>query len=101
MTKVLLLAVVMALFIGCGGDGKLKVKGTLTKHSVEGQDYFTIKDEKTNKLYRIDKNSEVELADKEGHKIKMAIKVLEKDSSADGVDTVASCTKCHHSVKEI
>ena len=99
MIKTLLLVAVVALFMGCGGDGKLKVKGTLSKQSLDGQDYFTIKDDKTNKLYRIDKESEVMIADKDGHKIKMAVKVLETDSSADGVDTVASCTKCHHSIK--
>ena len=101
MKKLILLSVIATLFLGCGGDGKLKVSGTLTKHNLNGQEYFTIKDEKTNKLYRIDKSSNTALADEEGHKIKMAVKVLEKDSSAEGVDTIVSCTKCHHSIKEL
>ncbi len=101
MKKILLLVTIATLFIGCGGDNKLKVSGTLTKHTKDGGDFFTIKDDKTNKLYRISKKSENTLKDKEGHKIKMAIKVLEKDSSAQGVETVISCTKCHHSVHEL
>jgi len=101
MKKILLLLAVATLFLGCGGDNKLKVSGTLTKHTKDGGDYFTIKDDKTNKLYKIAKKSEAVLADKEGHKIKMAIKVLEKDSSAEGVDTVMSCTKCHHSIHQL
>jgi len=88
-------------FIGCGGTNKLTVSGTLIKHSKEGQDYFTIKDDKTNKLYQIAKKSEEFLKDKINHKIKMKAKVLEESSSAQGVATIASCTKCHHSIKEL
>ncbi len=101
MKRILILLTIATLFLGCGGDNKLKVSGTLTKHSKDGRNYFTIKDDKTNKLYRIAKKSETALEDKEGHKIKMAIKVLEKDTSAEGVDTVMSCTKCHHSIKDL
>ena len=99
MNKILLLAAALVFLIGCAGDGKLKVSGNLTKHNGDTDTYFTIKDEKTGKFYRIAKESEEMLADKEGHKIKMAVKILEKDSSAQSVDTVKSCTKCHHSIK--
>ncbi len=97
----LLYLAVSIFFLGCGGENKVKVSGTLEKHHKDGQDYLTIKDDKTDKLYRIAKKSETVLEDKVNHKIKMAAKVLEKSSSAQGVDTIVSCTKCHHSIKEL
>ncbi len=101
MKQIFFITIALVFFIGCGGDGKLKVSGNLTKHNGESDPYLTIKDEKTGKIFRIAKESEVTLADKDGHKIKMAVKVLEKDPNAQGVDTVKSCTMCHHSIKEL
>ena len=97
----LLFLVVGILFLGCAGENKVKVSGTLTKHHKEERDYFTIKDDKTNKLYQIAKKSEIFLKNRVNHKVSMKAKILEESSSAQGVQTIASCTKCHHSIKEL
>ncbi len=99
MKYTIVLLTIGIFFLGCGGKDKLKVSGTLTKHYKNGNSYFTIKDDKTGKLYRIAKKSETLLENKENHKVSMATKILEKNSNAEGVETVVSCTKCHHSVK--
>ncbi len=101
MNKILFACVVSLLFMGCGGENKLKVTGTLEKHHKNGQEYFTVKDDETSKLYRIAKKSEASLEDRLGHRISMKVKVLEESSPAQGVETIASCTKCHHSIKEL
>ncbi len=97
MKKISIAIVVALLFIGCGGVNKLTVSGVLSKHNDKGNKYFTLKDEKTSKIYVINKASEILLNDKVGHKIKMKVKISQKDTD---MQTITSCTKCHHSIKQ-
>lgn len=99
MTKHILAIFILLMMIGCGGANKLQVEGVITKHHDDTQEYFLVKDEESQKVYRFAKESEAQLTDKIGHSIKMKAKILDTNGTDEYVATVASCTKCHHSVK--
>ena len=99
MIKRILGIAILLVMIGCGGTNKLQVEGVITKHHDDREDYFLVKDEESQKVYRFAKESEAQLAGKVGHSIKMKAKILDTNSTDTYVATVASCTKCHHSVK--
>ncbi len=98
MKRYILAIFVLLMMIGCGGSNKVQVQGIVTKHYDDTQEYFLVKDEETQKVYRFSKESEAQLEGKEGHSIKMKAKVMDSNSTDQYVATVASCTKCHHSV---
>jgi len=99
MKKSIFAIVVLLMIIGCGGTNKLQVEGVITKHHDDREAYFLVKDEESQKVYRFAKESEAQLVNKVGHSIKMKAKILDTNSTQEYVATVASCTKCHHSVK--
>ena len=93
--------VVAGLFFGCGGANRIKITGVLIKHEQNTDQYFTIKDENTSKIYRVSTTSKIPLDDLAGHRISMKAKILENSQNPQNVQTVRSCTKCHHKVKEL
>ena len=98
MRKHILAIFILLMMIGCGGTNKLQVEGVITKHHDDREAYFLVKDEESQKVYRFAKESEAQLTDRVGHSIKMKAKILDNNSTDGYVATVASCTKCHHSV---
>ena len=98
MRKHILAIFILLMMIGCGGTNKLQVEGVITKHHDDREAYFLVKDEESQKVYRFAKESEAQLTDRVGHSIKMKAKILGTNSTDGYVTTVASCTKCHHSV---
>jgi hypothetical protein len=99
MKKHFLVIFILLMLIGCGGTNKLQVEGVITKHHDDREEYFLVKDKESKKVYRFTKESEAQLNGKVGHSIKMKAKILDTNSTDEYVATVASCTKCHHSVK--
>ena len=97
MKRILSITLLM-MIIGCSGENRVKISGVISKQSDKKEEFFVVKDKESGKIYRFDKKSEKEVADKVGHKIKMKGKIL---TSADTtqVATVSICTKCHHSFK--
>ena len=99
MKKYLLVIFILFMMLGCGGTNKLQVEGVITKHHDDREEYFLVKDNESQKVYRFAKESEAQLTDKVGHSIKMKAKILDTNSTNEYAATVASCTKCHHGVK--
>lgn len=99
MTKHILAISILLIMVGCGGTNKLQVEGVITKHHDDRESYFLVKDNESQKVYRFAKESETQLLDNVGHSIKMKAKIVDSNSTNEYVATVASCTKCHHSVK--
>ncbi len=97
MKQIITLLIVAVFFLGCAGTNKVKVSGTLKHHNDNGKNYFFVKDDKTSKVYQIAKKSEASIKDKVGHKISMVAKISEELNTK----TINSCTKCHHSIKEL
>lgn len=94
----LLMTIVLLSIVGCSGEKKIKVSGVIEKQSNKTENFFVVKDKESGKIYRFDKKSEKDIADKVGHSIKMKGKIL-KSSDSSKVAMVSICTKCHHGFK--
>ena len=98
MIKAVLSILIMVMAIGCASSSKVKVSGVITKHQKGNEEYFTVKDTETGKIYRFSKKSEADISDKAGHTIEMKAKILDAPEGAQNMATVSICTKCHHSM---
>jgi len=101
MRLLIKIGMILFLFIsimGCSGENRVKISGVIKKQTDKKEEFFVVKDKETGKLYKFDKKSEKEVANKVGHSIKMKGKIL-KSSDTTKVATISICTKCHHSFK--
>ncbi|NOZ89999.1 MAG: hypothetical protein GXO60_01805 [Epsilonproteobacteria bacterium] len=96
--KSILSVALLIVIMGCSGENRVKISGVISKQSDKKEEFFVVKDKESGKVYRFDKKSEKEVADKVGHNIKMKGKIL-NSSDTTQVATVSICTKCHHSFK--
>ena len=97
MKHYLLTALILITIIGCSGENKVSVSGVIAKQNNTTGEFFVVKDSETGKLYRFDKKSEKDIADKIGHSIKMQGKILKSTDTSTSA-TISICTKCHHNM---